>query len=191
MSRVPIPSANYQWDPKADWGPSTFDVTHSFKLWGIYTPNFFHENNWKQKIFGGWSISGIFNWHSGFPWSPVYNSGTCDLIYQGGNCQNGSQGQLLPVSYLGGAGSSYGNSTFLSNGGNFPKGGATYFTAPTVHSMHCAFPTDLHDSPDATGSWPQFLARSALSRRRRDPQQGLRTTQDAGVGRKRAIRISR
>ncbi len=147
----PYSISNYQWDPRADWGPSSFDVTHAFKLWGIYTPNFFHENNWKQKIFGGWSISGIFNWHSGFPFSPVYNSGTCDLIYQGGNCQNGSQGQLLPVSYLGGAGSSYGNSTFLSNGGNFPKGGTSYFTAPTVTPCTVPFPQTCTTLPTPPG----------------------------------------
>ncbi len=72
----------YQWNPQLDWGPSDFDVTHVFKLWGIYTPNFFHEG-WQKKILGGWTVSGIFNWHSGYPWSPQFNS-TCNLIYQRG-----------------------------------------------------------------------------------------------------------
>ncbi len=153
----PYSISYYQWDPKADWGPSDFDVTNSVKIWGIYTPNFFHSNDWKQKILGGWSISGIYNWHTGFPWSPVYNSGTCNLVYQGGNCQNGSQGQLLPVAYLGGAGSSYGNSTFLSQGGNFPDGGTSYFTQPTVTPCTLPFPQTCTTLPTPPGVGRNFL----------------------------------
>jgi hypothetical protein len=148
----PYSVSNYQWNPSVDWGPSDFDVTDSVKIWGIYTPHIFHGNDWKEKILGGWSISGIFNWHSGFPFSPVFNAGTCDIVYQGGNCQNGTSGQLLPVSYLGGAGSSFGNSTFLKAGGNFPNGGSTYFVAPSVVPCTLPFPQSCPDPPQAPGT---------------------------------------
>jgi Carboxypeptidase regulatory-like domain/TonB dependent receptor len=139
----------YQWNPKLDWGPSDFDATHVFKLWGIYTPNFFKEG-WQKKILGGWTISGIFNWHSGFPWSPVYNS-TCDLVYANGACTNGGNTQLAPVAYLGGAKSDYSNSAFLRSGGNFPNGGSTYFTAPTYSACTLPFPEVCPGAPQAPG----------------------------------------
>ncbi len=139
----------YEWNPSYDWGPSDFDATHAFKLWGVYTPNFFHQG-WQQKVIGGWSISGIFNWHSGYPWSPFFGS-TCDLIYHSGACTNGGNTQLGPAAYLGGAGSSYGNSTFLSAGGNFPKGGPAYFTEPTFTSCALPFPQVCPGAPQAPG----------------------------------------
>jgi Carboxypeptidase regulatory-like domain len=125
--------ANYQWIPSSAWGPCDFDATNAVKLYGIWTPNIFHGNNWKEKIIGGWSLSGIFNWHTGFPWSPTYNNiddqNTCNMVYQN-SCSGGSNGALLPAAYLGGAGSNHSNSAFKT-GSNFPNGGAAYFTPPS------------------------------------------------------------
>jgi hypothetical protein len=131
---------NYQWVSNSDRGPSDFDVAHSFKIWGVYTPVFFHGNNaWVEKIVGGWSLSGILTAHSGFPWTPVSYS-TCDMVYQGGACTNGGTTQLRPAQYLGGAGQDYSNSRFLSPGGNFPNGGTAYFVAATATPCGVAFP---------------------------------------------------
>lgn len=51
-----------------------------------------------EKIAGGWSLSGIFNIHSGFPWSPV-------VSVQGGSlyCGQCGYGTLFPAAYLGSA----------------------------------------------------------------------------------------
>jgi hypothetical protein len=126
---------NYPWNPATAYAPCDFDATHYWKLYGVWTPNIFHGNDWKQKVIGGWSVSGIFNWHSGFPWTPTYNNiggaNTCDLVFQNGGCSNGTTNNLLPAAYLGGAGTSYSNSTFKKQGGNFPNGGAAYFTPPS------------------------------------------------------------
>ncbi len=140
----------YQWNPQLDWGPSDFDVTNVFKLWGIYTPNLFFHEGWQKKILGGWTVSGIFNWHSGYPWSPQFNS-TCNLIYNGGSCTNGTTSNLLPATYLGGAGSDSGNSTFLKANGNFPLGGPAYFTAPTFTNCTAPFPAVCPGAPQAPG----------------------------------------
>ncbi len=146
----PYETNYYQWNPKYDWGPSDFDATHVFKLWGIYTPNFFHEG-WQQKVLGGWTVSGIFNWHSGYPWTPYFPS-TCDLNYAGGACANGGGGgQLGPAAYLGGAGSDYSNDSFLKAGGNFPKGGSAYFAAPTFAACTLPFPQVCPGAPQAPG----------------------------------------
>ena len=137
----PYRISNFMWNPQADWGPSDYDVTHSWKMYGIYSPTIFRgSHSWLEKIAGGWSISGILNQHTGFPWTP-YSSGVksnaalpggaCDIVYAGGNCLNGTTTQFLPAAYLGGAGNDYSNSTFLSAGGNFPGGGLQYFTPAT------------------------------------------------------------
>jgi hypothetical protein len=82
-----------------------------------------------EKIAGGWQISGILNWHTGFPWTPVYNGTSCNVIYTGsGYCD------LRPGAYLGGAGSDYSNDTFRRTNGNFPGGAYQYFTVPTFAS---------------------------------------------------------
>ena len=45
---------NYQYDPGAAWGPSDYDATHVFKLWGVWSPTVFQESTpWIQKLAGG------------------------------------------------------------------------------------------------------------------------------------------
>jgi hypothetical protein len=136
---------NYQWDPSSAWGPCDYDVRNAFKVFGVWTPRIFRGNDWKEKILGGWSISGIFNWHTGFPWTPVYQIipdpsnptsaaaafNTCNLVFTNGGCASGSNNSLIPAAYLGGAGSDHSNSTFKKAGGNFPNGGYAYFTPPS------------------------------------------------------------
>lgn len=141
----------FQWNPNADWGPSDYDVTHAFKFYSIYSPTFFHgDRGWLEKLAGGWSFSEILNWHSGFPWTPVFGS-TCNLVYAGGACQNGSTSWLFPAQYLGGAGHSFSNANFMSPGGNFPKGGLAYFTAPTFTSCTATFPATCPAPPQVPG----------------------------------------
>jgi hypothetical protein len=135
----------YQFNPRAEWGPSDFDATHAFKLWGSWSPQFFRSahNEWESKALGGWTFSGIWNVHSGFPWTPVYNvqvanstGNSCSLIYPGsGYCT------VLPAAYLGGAGTDHSNATLesgptpsnlLALNDNFSKGAASYFVPPTL-----------------------------------------------------------
>ena len=91
----------------------------------MWQPVFFHgDNKWIEKIAGGWSLSGIFNIHSGFPWTPVVNfSGS---LYCG-SCSYSS----LPAVYLGGAGNNTSNDAFKTVvNSNFPNGGTAYFATP-------------------------------------------------------------
>ena len=136
----PYTVSNYQWNSKANNGASDYDVRHALKIWGVYSPTIFRgSKGWLEKVAGGWSVSGIFNVHTGFPWSPAYFS-TCNLVYSGGSCTNGGQGQLLPASYLGGARLDYSNSRFLSAGGSFPNGGPAYFTPSAFTDCTAPFP---------------------------------------------------
>lgn len=160
----PYDVSQYQWNPQAAWGPSDWDIRNMFKVWGVWQPHIFHssDHSWMEKIVGGWSLSGIFNWHSGFPWTAVYTSSNgpiCNLVYNTGCAQpNGSNNQLRPATYTGTAGSSQGINTFKTQNGNFngittgnaATAGAPFFTAPAF--VNCALPyPETCPIPEAPG----------------------------------------
>jgi hypothetical protein len=132
-SSAPYSEQMYPYDPSLNWGRSDYDLNKQFKLYGLWQPVIFrNSHNWAEKIIGGWSLSGVFNWHTGFPWTPVFN--TSASLY----CNTCGYFQLLPAAYLGGAGHDYSNDAFKSgpnvgNGvnKNFPKGALAYFVPPT------------------------------------------------------------
>jgi hypothetical protein len=132
----------YPFNLQFDYGRSDYNVTNAFKLYGMWQPVFFHgNNNWIEKIVGGWSLSGIFNIHSGFPWSPL-------VSVQGGQlyCNDCfAYGNLFPGAYLGGAGTSTSSDAFKTvANSNFPKpynhitGTSPYFSNPTYTAYNCA-----------------------------------------------------
>jgi hypothetical protein len=125
VSSAPFSEQPYPFDPALNYGRCDYNVGKAFKVFGVWQPVFFHGSNaWMEKIAGGWTLSGIFNIHSGFPWSPM-------VSVNGGNtyCTQCGYGSLFPTTYLGGAGGSTSNSAFetVANS-NFPKGGPAYFT---------------------------------------------------------------
>jgi Carboxypeptidase regulatory-like domain/TonB dependent receptor len=117
----------YPFDLGLDYGRCDYNAGKAFKLFGVWEPVIFHgSNGWLEKVAGGWSLSGIFNIHSGFPWTPV-------VSVTGGNlyCGNCGYGTLFPTSYLGGAGNSTSIDAFKTvANSNFPKGALTYFSIP-------------------------------------------------------------
>jgi hypothetical protein len=120
---------SYPFDINASNGPADFDITHDFKAWGMWTPKFFGGvHSWMEKVVGGWSLSAILDAHSGFPWTPTYNT-RVDLVYP-----NSGYRTLRPGRYSGVAGRDYSNATFQRPNGNFPGGALTYFTLPTFSS---------------------------------------------------------
>jgi hypothetical protein len=140
-SSAPFSEQPYPFNPGLDYGRCDYNVGKAFKVFGVWQPVFFHgSNGWLEKIAGGWSLSGIFNIHSGFPWSPM-------VSVNGGNtyCTQCGYGSLFPTTYLGGAGQSTSNSAFetVANS-NFPNGGAAYF-APTTYAAFLG--TTLPPSP--------------------------------------------
>jgi hypothetical protein len=143
-SSAPYSEQDYPYNPSLNYGPSDYNVGKAFKLYGMWQPVLFHANkNWAEKVAGGWTLSGIFNWHSGFPWTPTASVVNGDLYC--GSCGYNS----LPALYLGGAGDSTSNNTFKgpAAGGpslNYPLGGTAYFAAPAyppAYSCTVATPT--------------------------------------------------
>lgn len=118
----------YPYDPALSYGRSDYDIGKSLKIFAVWQPVFFRgANSWMEKVIGGWTFSGIFNIHSGFPWSPV-------VSVQGGSLYCGPCGYnlLLPGASTGGFGTDTSNDAFKTPGNsNFPNGGAAYFVPPT------------------------------------------------------------
>jgi hypothetical protein len=127
-SSAPYSEQPYPYNLSLDYGRCDYNVQDAFKLFGVWQPVFFHgSHGWIEKIVGGWSLSGIFNWHSGFPWSPMVSVAGGSLY-----CGQCGYGSLFPGTYLGGAGGSTSNDAFKTvANSNFPKGGAAYFSTPT------------------------------------------------------------
>jgi hypothetical protein len=117
----------YPYDPSNAYGRANYDVRDAFKLFGLWQPVFFHgSHNWIEKIAGGWSLSGIWNWHSGFPFDPFYNAST-NFYYQ-----NSGYGQLRPAAVVSGYGTSTSNSAFQQAiNPNYGGNGTTFFLPPT------------------------------------------------------------
>jgi len=143
-------SGLFQWDMSSNYGSSDYDVRHAFKLFGVWSPTLFRgSHGWAEKVVGGWTISGILNAHTGFPWTPYYAANTItngfDPVFSfgqfaGGSSSSNGKGALLPAAYLGGF-----QPDFRSNA-NIDA--TTFFTPPTVVPgtlFDCLFP-----NPDPT-----------------------------------------
>lgn len=139
----------YPYDVHAAYGLADYNVGNQFKIFGLWQPIIFRgSHSWAEKVVGGWNLSGIWNWHTGFPFDPIYNIN--------GNLYYGSSGygQLRPAGHVSGAGTKTGNSVFqgftmLGNshinpnyGGNATK----YFPAPT-YTAGPSFPNSIPGPP--------------------------------------------
>jgi hypothetical protein len=135
----------YPYNLNLDYGRSDFNVAKALKLFGMWQPVFFHgEHGWIDKIVGGWALSGIFNIHSGFPWSPEVSVANGSLY-----CGTCGYTTLFPAAYLGGAGTSTSNNAFKTEANsNFPNGGTAYFVTPTYTAYSgTAYGNALPQSP--------------------------------------------
>lgn len=137
----------YQFNLATGYATSDYDTRHAFKVYGIWSPRIFRgSSSWMEKVAGGWSVSGILNAHTGFPWTPVYNLGDLDggfdPVYNfgkngAGSTSNAGNGQILPADYLGGFKPNYRNNAAVTGGGS------ALFTAPHVSGgtlFDCLFP---------------------------------------------------
>ncbi len=147
----------YPYNPALAYGRSDFNITDAMKIYGLWQPVFRRGGqDWLDKVVGGWSISGILNLHTGFPWTPLYTSITDGNLYYSGS----GYGSLRPASYLGGAGNDTSNKAFESAPNspnlNYSRGGLAYFTVPTYTTVTASFPAE-YPAPQAPG-----VARNSL-----------------------------
>ncbi len=149
----------YPYDPRLAYGRSDYNVGQAFKIYGLWQPVLFRGNHLLEKVAGGWSISGIFNAHSGFPWTPTFSNitGSGNLYYQGSGYTT-----LRPGAYKGNAGHSESNDAFKTGNNvqgafnsNFPLGALNYFTIPT-YTPATSFPA-TSPLPQTPGIARNFL----------------------------------
>jgi hypothetical protein len=109
----------YLYNPSYSYGRSDFDINQSFKVFGIWQPVIFRGNHrWVEKVAGGWSLSGLATFHSGYGWTPVYQSPHQIYCF---NCGYGFQN--LRPNYLGVSAINTSKNAFKT-GSNFPNPGA-------------------------------------------------------------------
>ncbi len=158
-SSAPYEEQFYPYDTSLNWGRSDYDIRRQEKIYGMWQPMFFRgQHNVMERLVGGWSISGILNLHTGFPWSPIFVS-PVGSVY----CATCGYSNLLPAAYLGGAGTDSSNDAFKSGPGvgsgtnkNFPNGGLAYFVPPAV-TAGPDFPATGGVPPQAPGVRRNFL----------------------------------
>ena len=127
----------YLYNPNYSYGRSDFDVNQSFKIFGVWEPVIFHgSKNWAEKAVGGWSLSGIATFHTGYGWTPVYQEP--HAIYC--NTCNYGYSNLRPI-YSGLGGKSTGNTAFKT-GSNFPTLGGEVTGVPVTVSCQTTPITD-------------------------------------------------
>lgn len=71
-------------DPAAGYGPATFDVRHRFVMTNIWELPVGRGKAWlggigpaADRLIGGWTMSAITIWQSGFPFTPTYRQADC------------------------------------------------------------------------------------------------------------------
>ena len=116
----------YAIDDATERGPSDYDATHNFRAFGVWDlPLFRTRNDFWGRVAGGFELSGIYQFNSGFPWTPVTDN-VCPVFGAISNCP------VRPTAYNGQAGASAETSAFLPPiPGNFPNGPLSYFMLPT------------------------------------------------------------
>ncbi|MGA7219764.1 MAG: carboxypeptidase regulatory-like domain-containing protein [Candidatus Sulfotelmatobacter sp.] len=110
-----VTNQTYPTDDATERGPSDYDATHNFRAYAVWDlPNFSNHNGVLAKVVGGWQLNGIFQFHSGFPWTPVA-SNLCPVLGATTLCP------VRPVAYNGQASQDHDTSAFLPPvSGDFP-----------------------------------------------------------------------
>ncbi len=132
----------YIFNTQFAYGQSDYDIRDTFKLFGIWQPVVFHGNDWKEKVAGGWTISGIFTYHTGFGWTPFYiapHQIYCNL------CNYGFSS--LRPSYNGTGGRNSSNNAFKT-GSNFTNPGTNPFVPPNYPANYPQFSNNYFSVPN-------------------------------------------
>ncbi|HEV2136009.1 MAG TPA: TonB-dependent receptor [Terracidiphilus sp.] len=143
----------YPYSASLNYAPSDNNIPREWKIWGSYAPKFFAgKPAWMEKTMGGWTLTGIYDIHNGFPWTPQYNLQGGGSLYCGTCWYN----NVLPVA-MSGAGNSKSNSAY-ETGSNF--GGQapvakhlSYFTLPTYTKYTGSFYGNANPQAGMKRNW--------------------------------------
>lgn len=120
----------YPYRPDLAYGRSDFNIGKALKLNALWQPHLWHGNRLIGQALNGWSVSGIYNLHTGFPFSSVYNVSGGNLFYAASGYSS-----LRPTSYNGQGGTNRSNEAFEAGrpNRNFASAGNNqpYFGLPS------------------------------------------------------------
>jgi outer membrane receptor protein involved in Fe transport len=103
------PQQDYPANQKLDYGPSDYDARHYVVIAGVWNlPIFRSRHDMVGKTLGGWNVSGVFTYHTGFPWTPV------SFGPQNNNPVGDSYRPDRPTSYAGTCNNSPSNIDFIN-----------------------------------------------------------------------------
>jgi hypothetical protein len=136
-----VTNQTYPIDDRTERGPSDYDATHNFRAYALWElPIFRARHDMLGSLLGGWQLNGIYQFHSGFPWTPVA-SNVCPVLGATSLCP------LRPLAYNGNAGKNYDTSAFLPpTSGNFPA----------LANTTAANPSNPYFTLQTTGTSPEF-----------------------------------
>jgi hypothetical protein len=122
-----VTNQTFPTDLSKEYGPSDYDMTHNFRVVGLWElPILRNRHDFAGNVFGGWQLNGDFQFHSGFPWTPVAQN-TCPVVGANQLCP------IRPIGYNGGAGGSQSTDSFiLPAASNFPNPSTSYFDLATT-----------------------------------------------------------
>ena len=118
---------SYTLDQKEEHGPSDFDVRHAYvasATWEI--PFFNNRRSWSGRLLGGFQISPIITYNTGFPWTPRIRAGL-----QLPGTQSGF-GDIRPTRYNGTQPAANTNDNFLRPLGIFGVSATSIFGVTTT-----------------------------------------------------------
>ncbi len=106
---------SYPVDQSQEYGRSDFDTRHHFTFSAVWDVPFYQkQDSWKGKILGGWQVSTIVTYNTGYPWTP--RTGSC---LQGATTSSANFCDPRPIAYDGTPRMGNSDEDFL-NGGPFP-----------------------------------------------------------------------
>lgn len=102
-------------DQSTEYGRSDFDTRHNFNLAVVFDlPFYTNQSSWKGKILGGWQVSSITTYNTGYPWTP--RTGSC---LQGATVSSGNFCDPRPPGFSGLEPRGNSDDDFI-NGGPYP-----------------------------------------------------------------------
>ena len=114
-----VTNQTFPQDNRTERGPSDFDVKHFFNLSGLYELPFFRgRSDFIGKALGGFSMTGILTYRTGFPFTPVVDSSTST---PGGS----NLSPVRPQGYTGTGDFDFSDEAFI-NGTSIPGGGSSF-----------------------------------------------------------------
>jgi hypothetical protein len=122
------------YDPKSEWAPCYYDSTHVLSGYAIYELPFGtgkkfggNMNKAANAVVGGWSVSSILAWHTGFPMA----------TYPSGTDPTGTHSRGLRANCTG-TNTVFGRRPFTGAGGGFLWFDPSNYSNPTAGFGNCA-----------------------------------------------------